>query len=118
KSPHQFDLPFGERLDPLTPYRKGSDQFALAQERHTGDCPQAAKPDRFGPVIFWIGGDIVDVDNTALLSDATDNGAAAWPGRHVARILSSRVRDEFLPCGRQAEEGNAAIAVALASKHQ
>ena len=42
----KFDLPVGERLDPLAREHDDADRLAFAQQRHAERGPLLAKPDR------------------------------------------------------------------------
>ena len=61
----KFDLPVGERLDPLAREHDDSDRFTLAQQRHAERGPLLAKPD--GHLrIARNGGHVVNMHGAAL----------------------------------------------------
>jgi hypothetical protein len=73
ESTHQFDLPVAERFDASATDRHGADRFALAQQRDAEDCTHLADRYNVGMRVFGIGGDIGDLDGTALQQAASDN---------------------------------------------
>ncbi len=66
KGAHQFDLPLGERLDPLPGEGKYADRLALAQQRDAKCCSRPTNTRCFGEGVFGIGGDVSNVTDAAL----------------------------------------------------
>ena len=87
----EFDLPVGERLDPLAREHDDPDRLALAQQRHAKRGPLLAEPDRVVR-IARNGGHVVNMHGAALRDGSRSRRFAVPVQRQWLRALSRRPR--------------------------
>src|SRR5262250_2444839 len=81
KGANQFDLPFGERLDPLPRQREHTNRLTLAQQRHAQRCPRLPEFSRLWQRVFRVCGDVGDVADLTFERGSLCHARAIWNQR-------------------------------------
>ena len=103
---HQFNLPFGKRLDPLTGKIKHAGRLTFAQQRHAERGSHVADGDHLRQSVIPVGGKILDLHHRQPLRCPSDNAAASG--------LEDKVLSDGSELRREGEGRDRPIHIAIA----